>query len=75
MTCRCEKILELHGNEALEYSRSHLVEVRAMDDDWTTEFSCPVTGHRWLLDYPHSGQHGGGPPRLRRMDTIEPSEA
>ena len=43
---------------------SDLVPVR--DEDWTRHFVEPETGEPWMLYYPHSEQHGGGPRFLRR---------
>lgn len=32
---------------------------------WETLFRDPRDGRLWELTYPHSGWHGGGPPRLK----------
>lgn len=67
MKCRCETLTQLQGAEAISYAKEHLQEVRIDPVAWQTEYVCPDTGKRWLLDYPHSEAHGGGPPRLRSL--------
>lgn len=57
---------ELTGAEAARYVM-HLRLVAQYADAWEAEYVCDQTGHRWLEDYPRSEQHGGGPPRLRRI--------
>lgn len=66
--CRCDdrELQQLSGEEAHRYTR-HLVELRDDAQAWETEFECPNVHARWLLDYPHSEYHGGGPSRLRRL--------
>ncbi len=59
---------EIHGAKAQEYAQRNLVKVRVDKDGWEIEYVDPITGERWLMDYPQSDAHGGGPPRLRRMD-------
>ena len=34
---------------------------------WEEKYVDGATGEIWILDYPESGLHGGGPPRLRRV--------
>jgi hypothetical protein len=67
-TCRCADpaVVELNGQAADDYAK-HLTEKRDDPVEWTTEFECPNTGVRWLLDLPHSEYHDGGPSRLRRL--------
>jgi hypothetical protein len=65
MNCRCEILLELDGEEALSYSDQHLVLVQVDVVQWEKKYICPDTGKQWLMDYPYSEAHGGGPPRLR----------
>ena len=68
MTCRCDAVTELSGNEAIQYAREHLQQVRIDAARWETEYVCPLTRLRWIEDYPHSELHGGGAPRLRRVN-------
>ena len=56
---------EYNGVEATAFAQDHLQKVRA--GNWEIEYLDPSTGDRWLMDYPHSEMHGGGPPRLRRL--------
>jgi hypothetical protein len=67
MKCRCETLIQLQGAEAISYAKKHLQEMRIDPVAWQTEYVCPDTGKRWLLDYPHSEAHGGGSPRLRSL--------
>jgi hypothetical protein len=34
---------------------------------WEVYYDDDRTGEHWVMDYPDSGQHGGGDPRLRRF--------
>ncbi|MCA0279452.1 MAG: immunity 27 family protein [Proteobacteria bacterium] len=56
---------EYVGVEALSRAKS-LTRVKADPDIWEVEYRDEATGEIWLLDYPHSEQHGGGSPRLRK---------
>jgi hypothetical protein len=67
MECQCETLTQLEGVEAKSYVKGHLRKVRVSAGGWEIEYICPITGKRWLLDYPHSYRHGGGPPRLRSL--------
>ena len=67
MNCRCDKIKELDGVEAEIYAQNHLRKIRVDGELWQIEYECPDTGARWLMDFPHSEYHGGGPPRLRKL--------
>lgn len=69
MRCRCEEISELWGDEAKSYADKHLEQVEVRADGWEVLYRCPITGHHWLEDYPRGEEHGGGPMRLRRLDT------
>jgi hypothetical protein len=60
--------LELVGSKALEYANAHLRKVRVIAEKWETEYEDVITGDVWLLDYPHSQLHGGGEPRLRKIE-------
>lgn len=67
MDCQCETLVRLDGNEALQYAREHLREVRVDSVNRETHYLCPATGIAWQIDYPHSELPGGGPPRLRHV--------
>lgn len=67
--CQCAKLTELAGTEAAQYVE-HLRRVSLSNETWEAEYSCPETGWRWLEAYPDSGAHGGGSPRLWRMDVM-----
>lgn len=69
MRCACESLFQLTGNEADEYSREHLTEVEVDAVNWTVQYVCPETSRRWLRDSPQAELQGGGPPRLRQIDT------
>jgi hypothetical protein len=58
----------LRGADALEYAETHLREVQNDPVNWETEFVDPRSGERWMLDYPQAERHGGGSPRLRRIE-------
>ncbi len=66
MECKCNQIAELNGVEAQDYAKSHLEKVRV--GNWVIEYACLETGALWLMDFPHGDWHGGGPPRLWKMD-------
>ncbi len=68
MTCACERLFRLDGNEADTYALEHLVQDSVDNINWTVSYHCPLTSRRWLLDSPQSHLHGGGPPRLRQLD-------
>ena len=58
---------EYTGAEAMDFAEKKLKKVKSNPDSWETEYICNETGDIWLLDYPNSEQHGGGSPRLRRL--------
>jgi hypothetical protein len=59
---------ELRGAEAVKFAADHLRKLSSNPDTWETEFIDDTTGDRWTMDYPNSGQHGGGSPRLRKRE-------
>jgi hypothetical protein len=67
VSCRCVTLTELSGAEAAAYAAEHLQETTVDSGNWTRSLVCPETGERFLMDYPESGAHGGGPPRLRPL--------
>ncbi len=68
MRCACESLTVLTGNEAEQYAAEHLEKLEVDPVNWTKRFVCTETGQVWLMDYPRSHLHGGGPPRLQRLD-------
>ncbi len=69
MKCACTTLHRLDDAEAREYATEHLQQVSVDYETWSVTYECPLTGRRWLLEYPHSEYHGGGPPRLRQLDS------
>jgi len=67
MKCICQEITEIEGNDADEYAKNHLKQISVDAENWQITYKCPITGFRWLKDYPHSEYHAGGSPRLRKM--------
>lgn len=67
MTCACSTLLVLTGNEAQQYGEEHLEKLKVDAANWTKLYRCPITGVKWLMDFPESGLQGGGPPRLRQL--------
>jgi hypothetical protein len=68
VTCRCQDIQELSGNEAKAYAVEHLERIGTQASGWEILYRCPDTGQLWLEDYPRSEEHGGGPMRLRQVE-------
>jgi hypothetical protein len=58
---------ELKGNDLVSFVKARLTEVRVNSEMWEIEYIDSMTGERWLMDYPNSGYHGGGSPRLRKL--------
>jgi hypothetical protein len=58
---------ELTGNAAQRFAEANLEKIEVDVVQWTTTYRDPRDGSEWLMDYPHSELHGGGPPRLRRI--------
>ena len=69
MRCACDSIYELTGNEADQYAREHLEELGVDAVNGTVSYRCPDTGRLWLRDSPQAELQGGGPPRLRQLDS------
>ncbi len=61
---------ELHGAEAKTYADNHLQKVEANPETWEVEYVDPATEQRWIMDFPHGAYHGGGPPRLRPVPSV-----
>lgn len=60
------EVIELWDSEAKLYAATHLDRVDVRADGWEVLYVCHDTGARWLQDYPHGEEHGGGPMRLRQ---------
>lgn len=58
---------EIRGADAVRFANEHLEKVRSDPRKWTTDYIDKSDGSKWLMDYPESGNHGGGSPRLRRL--------
>lgn len=66
--CRCGEVAELWGEAAKAYEDEHLRLIETSAGGWVTVFVCPDTAIAWTEDWPRSGEHGGGPRRLRRAE-------
>lgn len=50
----------------IEWLTSEVLEKIGVDaSGWETLYQDPKDGRKWVLYYPHSGLHGGGPPALK----------
>jgi hypothetical protein len=56
---------EYHGSVAVQKA-SGMKKLGQDDSGWEIYYRDDCTGDRWIMDYPDSGHHGGGSPRLRR---------
>jgi len=56
---------EYNGKEAYDFAEKYLRRVNSKN--WEVEFEDPKSGALWLMDFPQSESHGGGPPRLRKL--------
>ena len=66
MTCRCNEVTELYGDEAETYAREHLHMQEVRSDAFEERLTCPDTGADWLLDYPERTEREPGQARLAR---------
>ena len=73
MECRCGKSAfdVLRGNEADYYARQHLTKAWVNSAAWLKGYQCPLTQTLWVMSYPQSHLHGGGPPEMRRASTAD----
>jgi hypothetical protein len=67
MECRCNDVMELHGQDAEDYAAGHLVRDETRDEALEERYSCPDTGKRWLLDWPEASAEEPGQGRLRAV--------
>jgi hypothetical protein len=58
---------QLEGNEAIAFAERNLRKLQVDGLNWEIQYEDPITGEKWLMDYPHSEAHGGGSPRLRKL--------
>ena len=56
------------GDDALRFAEDSLVKVAVDDVNWEKLYQSRADGSFWLMTYPESELHGGGPPRLERID-------
>jgi hypothetical protein len=47
----------------------HLEEVGRDASGWSVLYRDPSDARLWLLSYPSSEEHGGGPPQLQHVDS------
>ena len=59
--------MSLHGAEAKRYARDRLALVGSIPDEWVTLYRDDSNGSYWLMSYPQSELHGGGPPKLEQI--------
>lgn len=71
--CRCNELAEMQDGAVSDQYKQHLRQVRVDAANWEIEYVCPITGHRWIEDFPMSYAHGGGPSRLRRVTDQPPN--
>jgi len=64
MSCRCNDVTELYGDEAETYAREHLVTDEVRTEAFEELLSCPDTGRQWRLDYPERTEREPGSARL-----------
>ncbi|MBI5247110.1 MAG: hypothetical protein HY923_08005 [Elusimicrobia bacterium] len=68
---------EVHGNEAcdrIEWLIADVLKYVGSDPDsggWDKLYRDPSDGRYWLLTYPKSHMHGGGPPSLKHLSLTE----
>ena len=65
MSCRCDAVTELYGDEAETYAREHLHSHGTDSERFEERLSCPDTGRAWLLEYPERTEREPGQARLR----------
>lgn len=58
--------MEVHGEAAVRFAAERLQRVSVDNATWEVHYIDERTGNEWVMDYPESGMHGGGEPRLRK---------
>lgn len=66
MSCRCNDVTELYGDEAERYAREHLRTDEVRGDTFEELLACPDTGAQWRLDFPERTEREPGQARLAR---------
>lgn len=66
MSAEKTKVQELLGREA-ELFALRLQKIEVDTARWELRYIDPESNEIWLMDFPDCEQHGGGPPRLRRL--------
>ena len=64
--CLCGLAKEMWDEGAKGYADRHLEETGRQADGWEILYAWSATGAEWVMDFPLSEEHGGGPARLRR---------
>ena len=62
------EIKEMEGVEAREYANKNLKKVHFDTNKWDIVYIDEATGERWIMDFPFPEAHGGGTPRLRKIE-------
>lgn len=70
MTHRVDKepVFPLEGRAAEEYRDAYLVQASEPDADWNVPYRHKETGEPFVMEHPDADYHGGGTPRLRRIE-------
>jgi len=67
-----EKIIGDENCQRIEHLKSnYLIKVTVEQIDWEVLYQDPNDKRYWLLTYPHSDWHGGGPPTLKMITLSE----
>ena len=67
--CLCEDIEQLEGNNAQRYCSNHLENIYADGETWQIFYKCPSKDISWVKEFSNSELHGGGSPRLRKLNS------
>lgn len=67
MTEDASKGREYYGADAIKRT-GHLLKTSVDSNRWELHYLDPLTNESWVLDYPSSELHGGGSPRLRKIE-------
>lgn len=55
-------------------TESFLQQIKVDGDAWRALYKNPENGDFWILSYPKSHMHGGGPPELSKISEYEAKE-
>lgn len=53
-----------------ELINNQLIKIKTDSSGWNIIYQDPNDNRYWELSYPNSGQHGGGAPILKNIDSI-----